>query len=98
MRANVRLSSIAAVLSGLLALASASSAQAQGKPAAPAKPAAAAPAKAAAAAAPAKPLNDKQKKDLARKLYKDAETKYKEGLYADALEIYKQAEDLVPVP
>lgn len=104
MRAQARLSSIAAVLSGLLALASASPAQAQGKAAptkaaAPAKAAAAAPAKAAAAAPEkaAKPLNDKQKKDQARKLYKDAEDKFKAGAYAEALDMYKQAEDLVPV-
>jgi hypothetical protein len=115
MRAQARLSSMAAVLSGLLALASASPAQAQGK-AEPAKPAAAAPAKAAAAApakaaaaapdkaakpaaaaAPAKPLNEKQKKDQARKLYKDAEDKFKANAFAEALDLYKQAEDLVPV-
>ncbi len=129
MRAQLRLSSTAAVLTGLLALTTALPAQAQGKPAgkgAPAKPAAAAPAKPAAAAAKpaaaapagpkvtarptaakppvaakapvaAKPLTDKQKKDLAKKNYKDAEALFKDGKYAEALEQYKVAEEAVPV-
>jgi hypothetical protein len=132
MRAQLRLSSTAAVLTGLLALTTALPAQAQGTPAgkapakpaaAPAKPAAApakpaaAPAKPAAAAGPKvvarptaakapvaakapaapKPLTDKQKKDLAKKNYKDGEALFKDAKYAEALEHYKVAEDAVPI-
>jgi hypothetical protein len=94
------------------AAAPAKPAAAPAKPAAGAKPAAApaAGAKAtgktppaakppATAKAPpaAKPLTDKQKKDLAKKNYKEGEAAFKDGKYADALEHYKVAEDAVPV-
>lgn len=113
----------AAVVSGLLALASATPVFAQ-QPAAPApaKPAAAAPAtpagdkpaagaaggdkaatgtakpgdKAAAPAKPAKPLTEKQKKDLAKKAFKEAEEKFGKGDYAGALESYRVAEENLP--
>jgi tetratricopeptide (TPR) repeat protein len=110
MRSRWRLSSTAAVMvTGLFtlgALTSASPAFAQGKPPAkPAAPAGKAPAKAAAGAltggkAPAKPkvLTEKQKKEAARKAYKDGEAKFKDGNYAAALELYKAADELLPVP
>jgi hypothetical protein len=130
----------AAVVSGLLALASVSPVFAQ-QPAAPgpAKPAAAAPAKpaadkpaagaagagaaggakattgtkaageatagagakagdktAATPAKPAKPLTDKQKKDLAKKAFKEGEEKFTKGDYAGALESYRVAEENLP--
>ena len=47
---------------------------------------------------PPKPLTEKQKKDAARKAYKEAEVKYKENDFQHALELYKTADDLVPVP
>ena len=79
--------------------------------AAPAKPAAA-PAKPAAgvkatvtakgtatakAPPPPKPLTDKQKKDLAKKNYKEGEALFKDAKYAEALEHYRIAEDAVPI-
>jgi len=118
MRSKWRLTTTAAVISGLMALTGASPALAQKKPAkpaaaagkAPAKPAAKAakgpakaakgPAKAAkhpAKVAKAKPLTDKQRKDGARKAYKEAEHKFKEGNYQAALEHYKEADDLLPI-
>jgi hypothetical protein len=48
-------------------------------------------------AAPAK-MTDAQKKAAAKKAYKDAEAKFKEGKYAEAGELYHVADDLVPVP
>ena len=51
----------------------------------------------AKAPAPAKPLTDKQKKDLAKKNYKEGEASFKDGKYAEALEHYRVAEDAVPI-
>ncbi|WP_438026889.1 PEGA domain-containing protein [Sorangium sp. So ce233] len=73
-------------------------------PAAPAAgtPAAAAPGKAAEPAAtvtttkPKKPLTEKQKKDEAKKLYKEAETRFDKGEYAVAADLYRQADEHVP--
>lgn len=110
MRSRWRLSSTAAVLvTGLLALTGAEPALAQGK--GPAKPAAAGKAPAKPGAAPAKPgagkpggkpaakpLTEKQKKDAARKSYKAAEEKFKSGDYKTALELYKEADELLPIP
>jgi hypothetical protein len=48
------------------------------------------------APAAAKPLSEKQKKDAAKKAYKDAEAKFKAGDYAGALPEYRQADALVP--
>ncbi|WP_437288597.1 PEGA domain-containing protein [Sorangium sp. So ce406] len=65
-------------------------------------PAAAAPAKAAEPAAtvtttkPKKPLTEKQKKDEAKKLYKEAETRFDKGEYAVAADLYRQADEHVP--
>jgi hypothetical protein len=129
-------STSAAVVTGLLALASVTPASAQQpKPAPTAKPAAApakpadkpaagatggdkaagGDAKAAAPAAgdkagakpadktaakpadkPAKPLTEKQKKDRAPKAYKEAEAKFEKQDYAGALELYREADTLVP--
>jgi hypothetical protein len=55
-----------------------------------------APPPAPAAAKPAKPLTDAQKKDLAKKTYGEATKKFDAGDFAGALELYKQADDLVP--
>ncbi len=80
------------------------------KPAAAAQPAAggaskpaAAPAQPAAGAKPGataekpkKQLTEKQKKDEAKKLYKEAEAKFDKGDYAGALPLYKEADELVP--
>jgi hypothetical protein len=67
-------------------------------PAAPAAPAAAAaePAKPAAATPPKKPLTEAQKKDAAKKAYKDAEAKLDKADYAGALVLYQEADQLVP--
>ncbi|AUX39281.1 hypothetical protein SOCE26_006650 [Sorangium cellulosum] len=54
------------------------------------------PAKAAAAAKPKKPLTEKQKKDEAKKLYKEAEARFDKGEYATAAELYRQADAYVP--
>ncbi|MFS8071965.1 MAG: hypothetical protein ACMG6S_36815, partial [Byssovorax sp.] len=43
------------------------------------------------------PLTDKQKKDLAKKNYKEGEANFKDGTYAEALEHYRVAEDAVPI-
>lgn len=43
-----------------------------------------------------KPLTDKQKKDLAKKTYGEAQKKFEAGDFAGALDLYKQADDLVP--
>lgn len=62
------------------------------KPAA-AKPAAAGPTKAAAA----KPkLNEKQKKEAAKKLFGEAKVKFEKGDYAGALPLYQEADGLIP--
>jgi hypothetical protein len=53
-------------------------------------------AKAGATAKPAKPLTDKQKKDLAKKAFKEAEEKFTKGDYAGALEAYRVAEENLP--
>jgi hypothetical protein len=45
-----------------------------------------------------RPLTEKQKKDGAKKAYKAAEAKYKDGKYLEALEEYKTADELFPVP
>lgn len=93
MRSRWALTSTAAVVaSGLLAALGAAPAYAQGKPA---KPAAA-----PAAKAPAKPakMTEAQKKAAAKKAYKEAEVKFKEGKYAEAGDLFHQADDLVPVP
>jgi hypothetical protein len=52
----------------------------------------------AAAAKEAKPLTEAQKKALAKKSYKDGEAKFKDGKYQEALEQYKIADDVLPVP
>ncbi|HVY49437.1 MAG TPA: PEGA domain-containing protein [Minicystis sp.] len=57
--------------------------------------AAAAPPKKAAPAAQ-KPLTDKQKKDLAKKTFGEAQKKFEAGDYAGAVVLYKQADDLIP--
>ena len=96
------------MVTGLLALSAltgAAPALAQGKPAKPAAPAAGkAPAKVAGPAVkgPAKPaapkvLTEKQKKEAARKAYKDGEAKFKDGNYAAALELYRTADDMLPI-
>ncbi|WP_437279413.1 PEGA domain-containing protein [Sorangium sp. So ce375] len=73
--------------------------------AAPAKagtPATAAPAKAGepttkvTTTKPKKPLTEKQKKDEAKKLYKEAEAKFDKGEYAAAADLYRQADEYVP--
>ena len=61
------------------------------------KPAGAKPPVTAKAPPPAKPLTDKQKKDLAKKNYKEGEKSFADGKYAEALEHYKVAEDAVPI-
>ena len=74
--------------------------KAPAKPA-PAKPAPAKPAaggKAPAKPTAAKPMTEKQKKEAARKSYKDAEAKFKDGKYNDALTLYKEADELLPIP
>jgi hypothetical protein len=48
------------------------------------------------AAKPAKPLTEKQKKDLAKKAFKEAEEKFTKGDYAGALESYRVAEENLP--
>ncbi|WP_437654218.1 PEGA domain-containing protein [Sorangium sp. So ce1182] len=45
---------------------------------------------------PKKPLTDKQKKDEAKKLYKDAEARFEKGEYATAADLYRQADEYVP--
>src|SRR5690349_3454728 len=50
----------------------------------------------AAKPASTKPLTDKQKKDLVKKVFADAETKFAAGDYANAIEFYKQADELFP--
>lgn len=47
--------------------------------------------------AKARPMTDKQKKDAARKHYKEGEAKFKEGAYKAALDAYKEADDLLPI-
>ncbi|WP_437861590.1 PEGA domain-containing protein [Sorangium sp. So ce363] len=73
--------------------------------AAPAKagtPATAAPAKAGEPATkvtttkPKKALTEKQKKDEAKKLYKEAEARFDKGEYAVAADLYRQADEYVP--
>lgn len=62
------------------------------KPAA-AKPAAAGPTKAAAA----KPkLNEKQKKEAAKKVFGEAKVKFEKGDYAGALPLYEEADEIIP--
>ena len=91
MRSKWLLSSTAAVAAfGLVALTAASPAYAQGKPA-----------KAALIGGAAKPppkMTDAQKKAAAKKAYKEAEAKFKDGKYAEAGDLYHVADDLVPVP
>jgi tetratricopeptide (TPR) repeat protein len=65
-------------------------------PAKPGAPAAAKHGEPAAPAKPKKPLSEKQKKDEAKKLYKDAETKFDKGDFAGAVELYRQADEYVP--
>ncbi|MGK3967206.1 PEGA domain-containing protein [Sorangium sp. So ce118] len=45
---------------------------------------------------PKKPLTDKQKKDEAKKLYKEAEARFEKGEYAPAADLYRQADEYVP--
>ena len=59
----------------------------------PAAPAAKPTAAAAPKPAATKTLTDKQKKDLAKKDYKEAEAKFKDGAFAEALELYKAADE-----
>ncbi len=65
-------------------------------------PATAAPGKAAEPAAkvtttkPKKPLTEKQKKDEAKKLYKEAEARFEKAEYAVAADLYRQADEHVP--
>ena len=90
---------------GKPAAAPAKPAAAPAKPtAAPAKPAAGVKATVAVkgtatakAPPPPKPLTDKQKKDLAKKNYKEGEALFKDAKYAEALEHYRIAEDAVPI-
>ncbi|HSN99893.1 MAG TPA: PEGA domain-containing protein [Candidatus Nanopelagicales bacterium] len=103
-------STSAAVLSGLLALATSGTALAQGAgakpaapaaPAAPAQPAAAQPAGGAAKPAaapekPKKPLTEQQKKTAAKKAYKEAEAAFEKGDFAAALPLYREADEMVP--
>ncbi|AUX20001.1 hypothetical protein SOCEGT47_004580 [Sorangium cellulosum] len=49
-----------------------------------------------AAKPPAKPLTEKQKKDAAKKLYKEAESRFDKGEYAVAADLYRQADEHVP--
>jgi hypothetical protein len=49
-----------------------------------------------AAAKPAKPLTDKQKKDEAKRLFKDGEDKFAAGDFAGALESYRGADEMLP--
>ena len=110
MRSRWRLSSTAAVMvTGLMALTGATPALAQPKPAKPAAPHGKAPGKLPPkphgklppkphGKLPARPMTEKQKKDAARKSYKEAEAKYKAGDYKAALEHFKEADDLLPIP
>ncbi|WP_437600412.1 PEGA domain-containing protein [Sorangium sp. So ce590] len=65
-------------------------------------PATAAPGKAAEPAAkvtitkPKKALTEKQKKDEAKKLYKEAEARFEKAEYAVAADLYRQADEHVP--
>src|SRR5262245_15052912 len=90
----------AALMSGLLALSSVTPALAQGKPgkAATTKAAPAGKPAPAAAAAPAKgaKLTDKQKKEEAKKKYKEGQELFGKNDFAGALAAYKEADDLVP--
>ncbi|WP_437307551.1 PEGA domain-containing protein [Sorangium sp. So ce388] len=45
---------------------------------------------------PKKPLTDKQKKDEAKKLYKEAEARFEKGEYTTAADLYRQADEYVP--
>ena len=74
-----------AIAAGVLVLASAAPAEAQSKPPTTKTP-------------PKKPLTEAQKKDTAKKAYKEAEAKYDKGDYAGALVLYQEADDLVPGP
>ena len=71
-------------------------------PAAGATPPAAAPGKAGepttkvTTTKPKKPLTEKQKKDEAKKLYKEAEARFDKGEYAVAADLYRQADEYVP--
>jgi hypothetical protein len=50
-------------------------------------------------AAPApKPLTEAQKKAAAKKAYKAGEAAFKDGKYREALDAYKAADDILPVP
>lgn len=93
------MSTSAAVVSGVLALTSISPAFAQGAGAKPPPAAAAAAPATPAAAAPAKPkktLTERQKKEEAKRLYKEAETKFDAGDFAAAVPLYREADELIP--
>jgi len=85
---SVGLSSLctSALLSGVLAVAGVALVPSDGL--AQPKPPAGQPAK--------KPLTDKQKKDEAAKLFKDANSKFEKGDYAGAVTLYEQADDVFP--
>jgi hypothetical protein len=51
-----------------------------------------------AKAAAGKLLTEPQKKAAAKKAYKDAEAKFKDGNFKDALDSYKVADDILPIP
>ena len=76
--------SIAGVLAAVMALSTVNTAFAQPKPKDP------------AGGGQTKPLTDKQKKDQAGKLFKDANDKFDKGDYAGAAAAYEEADTLFP--
>jgi hypothetical protein len=97
-RSGRQTSSIAAaILSGLMAFGSTGVAFAQGSGSKPAQPAAK-PAAAGAAGAGETQLSEKEKRAAAKKIFKDAETKYESGDCAGALPLYRQADATLPKP
>lgn len=94
------------IVSGLVSLGLASPAFAQQKGGKPASPPAAGgktatqkpPAKPPAPPATPKPPTDAQKKEQAKKAFKDAEAKFKDSKWEEAFNAYKTADDLVPAP
>ncbi len=87
-----------ALVCGVVVAMTAGTAHAQGKGApAPAPKAEPAP-KPALKPKPGKILTPKQKQDEAKKLFGEGKAKYDAGQYAEAYEIFKQADELVPEP
>src|SRR4051812_47643589 len=89
MRSRWQVSGAAMVVCGLVALTGVSTALAQ-KPKAPAG-------KGKAPSAAAAPMNDKQKKEYAKKHYKEGEKLFKDGKFKEAFNEYKLADDALPV-